>query len=113
MEIIPAIIAKSFDELQEKIKRVEPYVKSVQIDVMDGIFAPNKTWPHNNCHPELVSGSMKILKQMENGFSASKQHDSGLDIEVHLMVEDAEGEVEKWFNSGVKRIWCIMRLSLS
>ena len=43
-EIVPAIIAKDFGELKEKIKLVEPYVKAVQLDVMDGIFTPNKTW---------------------------------------------------------------------
>lgn len=104
IEIIPAIIAKSFDELKEKIKLVEPHVQSVQIDIMDGIFVPEKTWPHNNCHPEFVSGSMEMLKQVENEFSASKQYDGGLDIEIHLIVEDAGGEIERWLDSGVKRI---------
>lgn len=83
MEIIPAIIAKDFEELERKIKLVESYVKSVQIDVMDGFFVSNITW--NN--PEK-------LKNIE----------TGLKIEAHLMVEDVEGEVEKWINSGVKRI---------
>lgn len=82
-EIIPAIIAKSFNELQEKIKIVEPYVKSVQIDVMDGVFAREKNW---NEPMEL------------------KNINTNLKLEVHLMVEDVEQEIEKWVNSGVKRI---------
>lgn len=83
IEIIPAIIAKSFDELKEKIKLVEPYVKSVQIDIMDGIFVSEKTW-----------NSPKELKNIS----------ANLEIEAHLMVEDAESEVDRWLGSGVKRI---------
>lgn len=83
VEIVPAIIAKNFEELERKIRQVEPYVKSVQIDIMDGIFVSNKTW--NN--PE----ELKNIK-------------TNLEIEAHLMVEDVVGEAEKWLNSGVKRI---------
>ena len=82
-EIVPAIIAKDLGELKEKIKLVEPYVNSVQIDIMDGIFVSNKTW--NN--PE----ELKNIK-------------TELSIEAHLMVEDAVAEAEKWLDSGVRRI---------
>jgi len=83
IKIVPAIIAKSFEELERKIKLVEPYVKSVQIDIMDGIFVPNITW--NN--PEE-------LKNIE----------TELNTEVHLMVEDVERETGRWLDSGVGRI---------
>jgi len=42
-EIIPAVIPKSFHELEEKVKLVDACVETVQIDVMDGIFVNNKT----------------------------------------------------------------------
>jgi ribulose-phosphate 3-epimerase len=83
MEIIPAIIAKSFEELSRKIKLVEPYVNWVQLDIMDGQFAPEVSW--NN--PE----------ELEN-------INTRLNLEAHLMVEDVELEVERWLGSGVKRI---------
>ena len=43
-EIIPAIIAKDFLELEKKIKLIEPYVNWVQLDVSDGKFTTMKTW---------------------------------------------------------------------
>lgn len=43
IEIVPAILVKSREELLRKIEIVRPYVKNVQIDVMDGVFVPNKT----------------------------------------------------------------------
>ena len=50
-EIVPAIIAKDFAELERKIKLVEPYVNWVQLDVMDGKFAPEKSWPYTAVIP--------------------------------------------------------------
>ena len=43
VEIVPAILVKSNEELLQRIKVVKPYVKTIQIDVMDGKFVPNKT----------------------------------------------------------------------
>jgi len=40
-EIIPAIIAKTQEELDERLLRVKDYVNTVQLDVMDDIFVPN------------------------------------------------------------------------
>jgi len=42
-EIIPAILVKEREELLRRISLVTPFVKRVQIDVMDGKFVPNKT----------------------------------------------------------------------
>ncbi len=43
VEIIPAILVKTREELLSHIKRVENSVSSVHIDVMDNKFVPNKT----------------------------------------------------------------------
>lgn len=40
-EIIPAIIAKTQEELDERLLKVKDYVRTVQLDVMDDIFVPN------------------------------------------------------------------------
>jgi ribulose-phosphate 3-epimerase len=42
-EIIPAIIAKSQDELNDKISKVDDYVKIIQLDIMDNKFVPNSS----------------------------------------------------------------------
>jgi len=43
IEVIPAILVKSRDELLSCIGSVRPHVKEMQIDVMDGLFVPNTT----------------------------------------------------------------------
>ena len=55
IRIIPAVIAKSQKELDERINKVKNFVEIVQIDVMDGKFVPNSsidfdfTIPPSNC----------------------------------------------------------------
>ena len=109
LEIVPAIIAKSFDELQEKINLVEPYVNWVQLDVMDGKFAPVKSWPYNVVIPakagiQDVDSRLCGNDKLDNINCLSERLKTKLSIETHLMVEDVEGEIERWLNSGVKRI---------
>jgi ribulose-phosphate 3-epimerase len=43
VEVVPAILVKDRAELVRRIELVKPHVRAVQIDVMDGVFVPNKT----------------------------------------------------------------------
>lgn len=43
IEIVPAILVKTREDLSAKIGAVEKHVSRVQIDVMDGRFVPNST----------------------------------------------------------------------
>lgn len=83
IEIIPTIIAKDFQELQERVKKVEPYVEWVQLDVMDGQFVNNTTWNNPADLPDLKTD---------------------LKLEAHLMINNPEERLDEWIASGVKRI---------
>ncbi|MFH1460886.1 MAG: ribulose-phosphate 3-epimerase [Patescibacteria group bacterium] len=83
IEVIPTIIAKDFEELKEKVKKVEPYVEWVQLDIMDGRFINNSTW-----------NKPEELKELE----------TSLNLEVHLMVEKPEEVIDQWISLWVKRI---------
>jgi len=43
LQIVPALLCKSRKEFLSKLRRAEPYVKKVQVDIMDGKFVKNKT----------------------------------------------------------------------
>jgi ribulose-phosphate 3-epimerase len=83
IEIIPAIIAKDFQDLQEKIEQVMPFVSAVQLDVMDGIFVPNRTW---NEPDDLENIKSKLF------------------FEAHLMIDKPQTVTERWLGSRAKRI---------
>lgn len=45
IEIIPSIIPQDLNIVREKLDKVLGLVKKVQLDVVDGEYAPVKTWP--------------------------------------------------------------------
>ena len=87
-EIVPAIIAKSFAELEQKIKAVEPFVQAVQLDIMDGVFVPNQTWPY--FEGQNISDLEKI--------------GANLSLEAHLMVARPDEVFDGWLTSPAKRV---------
>ena len=73
--IIPAILTDNFEEFASQLKRIEPFFSFVQIDVMDGEFVPNKSFPQrleiNDLEPDVK-------------------------LELDLMVKNPIAEIEKW-----------------
>lgn len=95
VEVIPAIIAESFDDLKEKMALVNGIVPTVQIDVCDGRFVPSKCWPYIGDDGEFE----KIMNE-EDGFPFWES----LDFEADLMVAAPEFVAENWIRAGAKRI---------
>src|SRR4030042_6822313 len=79
-EIIPTILVNNFKEVEERIKTVEKYVNWAQLDVMDGIFVDNETWPYEKAGKP---GDLRKLK-------------TKLKFEVHLMVKEPEKVIDEW-----------------
>jgi ribulose-phosphate 3-epimerase len=96
VEIIPAILPKSFDELSEAMAQVSGLVKMVQVDVCDGVFVKNKTWPY---FQKNDSDFAEILKE-NGGFPYWEE----MDFEVDLMIKPTEEEIQKWITAGAKRL---------
>lgn len=93
--IVPAIIPKSFKELREKMMSVADHVDIVQIDVMDGTYTKEKTWPYNkkkNHFEEIISE--------EEGMPEWKS----VNFEVDMMLEEPEEKIEDWVRAGASRI---------
>ena len=47
-EIIPAILEKNFNEIKNKLTTLRGQTRCVHIDVEDGIFTPEATWPFSS-----------------------------------------------------------------
>lgn len=82
-EIIPAIIAKDFEELEKKIRVIEGFAAWAQIDIMDGSFTPPVTFND----PERLRELTTRVK-----------------LEAHLMVSAPERIIDAWLASPVERI---------
>jgi ribulose-phosphate 3-epimerase len=73
--IIPAILAKSREELLRRISQVNGLVKEIQLDIMDGEFVPNKT---------IGIGDLAAVPALQNA-----------KYEFHWMVKDPEKWIAK------------------
>lgn len=96
VEIIPAIMPKSFADLREKMSSVAGFVSLAQIDVMDGVFVPDKSWPYiTKPDPDFE----RILKE-----DTAFPHWRELDFEADLMVATPETAALDWIAAGAKRL---------
>ncbi len=75
--IIPSIIARSQDELNKRIKKVENLSPWLQLDIMDGSFVPNHSLDFNFALPKI---SCKF--------------------EAHLMIQNPDS----WITQNMKKV---------
>lgn len=83
VEIIPSINVPTFEEAQERIAYVEPYVSWCHLDVTDGLFSKHPTW---NDPRDLVLLQTKLK------------------TEVHLMIQKPEEVIEQWLVPPIQRV---------
>ena len=95
-EIIPAIIPLSFSDLEEKLSLIKGLVSTVHVDVSDGRFTPNVTFPFHLEDKE----HLERIKKEEEGMPFWQN----FDFEVHCMTETPERYVEDWIRAGAARI---------
>jgi len=95
-EIVPAVLAKDFSELNEKLADFVNLTKIVQIDVCDGKFVPSTSWPMQSRDQE----SIEAILNEEDGLPYWEQ----LDYEFDLMVLNAHKQFDLFVKLGAKRI---------
>ncbi|MGB9821410.1 MAG: ribulose-phosphate 3-epimerase [Pseudothermotoga sp.] len=78
--ISASILASDLSKLGEEIKRVEPYIDMVHLDVMDGVFVPNITF------------GLPLLE--------ATRRCTNLPIDAHLMIVQPEKYVERFVEGG-------------
>ncbi len=99
VEIIPAIMPSSYDELYDLASQVEGIVPLAQIDIMDGRFVSSRSWPYNNGFPEKDEDFMALSRQ-EDGLPFWET----LDYEIDLMIDEPERHLMEWMPIGASRL---------
>ncbi len=94
VEILPALLSKKFDELAEELERVAGTARMVQIDVVDGAFAPNKSWPYGD------EARFERICLGDEGLPFWDQ----LDFQFDLMLEHPERQVRQFIDAGAQGI---------
>src|SRR3989344_9203643 len=96
-EIIPAILPKNYEELKNEIALVRGLVPLVQVDICDGVFVKNITWPFAG--QDFDSHFKKILNE-EEGMPFWED----IDFELDLMVTDAIDNFDIYTKLGPKGV---------
>ena len=88
-EVIPTCVPRSLGELHATVEQVRTFADSIHIDIDDGIFTPESSWP-------FIQGSRV------GEFDTSKLHGGVFD--VHLMVSDAREIGENFIKAGARSV---------
>ncbi len=98
-EIIPAIMPKNYEDLKNKIAMVRHVVSLVQIDICDGVFVKNTTWPRTDFNHSPDDHFYKIINE-EEGLPFWED----IEFELDLMTIDAIENFDGYAKLGPKRI---------
>lgn len=93
VEIIPAVMPYTAEEIQSKTVTLHAYAPCFQLDIMDGKFTEKKTWPHNS-DEEWEGLSVPEAAHLF----------AGTHYEAHLMVVDPVPLATRLVQAGVSRI---------
>lgn len=94
IEIIPAVMPKSYEDLVEKAGLFAGVSPLIQLDIMDGKFVPARTWPYpHDAHFDAIVAEDEGMPEWET-----------LSFEADLMIENPEAWVPKWITAGAQRI---------
>ncbi len=94
IEIIPAILVPTFEQLESTLTRLKGIARAVQVDVVDGSYAPNITWPYKD------EASFRLIVVGDEGMPLWED----FDFEFDLMVEGVDKVVPDFVAAGASKI---------
>ena len=98
VDIIPALMPKDFSEIERYAEQFGGVVDTIQIDVMDGVFVPEVSWPYTE------TGILdRVFKEIVGQERKLPKIDS-LNYELDLMIQNPEKGIKSWMHTGANRI---------
>lgn len=96
IEIIPAILPETVADIRNQVAAMLGKSRIVQIDMVDGVFAPHPTWPYNG----EDSGFIEALEAEKEGMPYWEE----MNFELDLMVKNAHSHLDYFYKFGPSRI---------
>lgn len=94
INIVPAILPKSFDDLKSHVEQVRGLVSRVQIDIANGSYAPTYTWPYT------TDEHFDALVSQKEGFPFWED----IEYEIDMLVEKPEQYADAWISAGASTL---------
>lgn len=104
--LVPAILEQSFKDIVAKAHRAEDVTNTVQIDVVDGIYASNITWPFTALQDtsDATKKETLLTKELQQLYTMRTA------IELDLMIQNPEDTLGVWLVTDAVR-FIIHRMS--
>src|SRR3989338_1327197 len=108
IEVIPAILPKSYEDLKNEIALVRGVVPVVQVDICDGVFVKSVTWPFLS-KAKMDDGEF-LANNLDQHFRGILNEQEGMafwedvDFELDLMVRDSVENFDIYIKLGARRI---------
>jgi ribulose-phosphate 3-epimerase len=96
MLIVPAIIPKTFADIEDRVRIVRSLLTRVQVDVLDGQFAPSVSWPYNGEDATVF----QALSAQERGLPEWEL----MSYEIDMMVTEPEAKIDAWISAGAETL---------
>lgn len=94
VEIVPAVLPKNFKDLEKHLRLIRGAVQVAQIDIVDGIFAHNRTWPYRD------GSQFATIVEQEHGLPFWEE----IDFQFDLMIDHPENRVMDYVHAGATHI---------
>lgn len=96
IKVIPAILPQSYGAIVHGLNKINSIANTVQIDFVDGIFAPTRTWLFNGKDQESFES---ILKEEEG-----LPYWDSMNFELDLMVQNPLKKIDNFIALGPSKI---------
>lgn len=89
--VLPSLPAENFAEITALVSRLGESADELQVDLVDGLFAPYRSWPFTTDHPNEAILQLASLT-------------STLSLEVDCMINQPEKYLQAFAQVGVKKV---------
>jgi ribulose-phosphate 3-epimerase len=105
-KIIPAINAKTFEEIKEKINLLKDLINHFHLDVASLEFTGYQTYPRIHADLERINADLGLIKINQNNNPRRSALDPRLSVvfDLHLMLSLKPQEILKWAKQNVKTL---------
>lgn len=98
MKIVPAILETDFNEIENKIDSVLMDTDKIHIDICDGLFVSNKTWPYSQSSNNRILDNFHIKNILNENIGLP--HWDKIDYEFDLMIQNPDLTKDIWGRVG-------------
>jgi len=102
MNIIPAILEASYQEIENKIESVLHDTERVHIDICDGLFVSRKTWPYSAVSNNRIDENFQIKKLLSEDMGLPNW--DHVNYEFDLMVQNPDIQKDIWARIGANTL---------